>query len=523
MRDRTFLLSAYPLNDIPSNNLKVYASFRGVNDIKVKDAASGVISALTDEDKAFLPFLMYKEHGKGKIVLLNSNPLLKSWYHEVVFNCAMLSMTRNVVFNAYVKFGEEGGLPIPGGEGGIKLSSRVEFLNLYTTTVSDLELDVFIPHQVEFSSIPSGCQIVSGAVSGVSLDSTIFNTAQHLKCTKSLVDKFDKFIADIPLEILDASVTQKATDITIIYPVLFYTDTATGKRLFLDNNGLKVEAKLGAILRGAINPDPSSTYPFPGRGYPADTVLQVENKEDTIAKDVAYYGVIPLVTPMVDGVDQAQVAIGTQFYNEYYKKKVKEGSSNYTVPFAEDLASEFIDFHELAGHNVYLGADWDQPVKISKLTRSEVFQENYGVTSISDIININYSTTIDNPNIVLQQIEFSKSDKFYEHGTQRLMPYVDTTKPNGAKLIYGDNIPEGIKNPNKEGVTKKPIILVRADVYFYDALGDYQMPTGIDHTFVISIDKYPHPQCKDATFGFQKPQVQKNGTFTHNEGLIPNE
>ena len=89
---------------------------------------------------------------------------------------------------------------------------------------------------------------------------------QHLKCTKSLVDKFDKFIADIPLEILDASVTQKVTDITIIYPVLFYTDTATGKRLFLDNNGLKVEAKLGAILRGAINPDPSSTYPFQGKG-----------------------------------------------------------------------------------------------------------------------------------------------------------------------------------------------------------------------------------------------------------------
>ena len=155
---------------------------------------------------------MYKEHGKGKIVLLNSNPLLKTWYHEVVFNCAMLSMTRNVVFNAYVKFGEESGLPIPGGEGGIKLSTIVEFLNLYTTTVSDLELDVFIPHQVKFSSVPSDCQLVSGTVSGVSLDSTIFNTAQHLK---SLVDKFDKFIADIPLEILDASVTQKATDITI--------------------------------------------------------------------------------------------------------------------------------------------------------------------------------------------------------------------------------------------------------------------------------------------------------------------
>ena len=54
--------------------------------MRIKDAASGVLSQLTDEDKSFLPFLMYKEHGKGKIILINSNPLMKVWYNEIVFN-----------------------------------------------------------------------------------------------------------------------------------------------------------------------------------------------------------------------------------------------------------------------------------------------------------------------------------------------------------------------------------------------------------------------------------------------------
>ena len=122
----------------------------------------------------------------------------------------------------------------------------------------------------------------------------------------------------IPLEIADASVTQQASDISLIYPYIYYNNTETGNMEFIDQGALKVEAALGAILRGSINPDPSSCYPFPGRGFPADNDLQVENKENTAAANVTYFGVLPLVSPLTDGTDQSTVATSMEFYKKYY-------------------------------------------------------------------------------------------------------------------------------------------------------------------------------------------------------------
>lgn len=524
LQSYTFLLSTYPLNDIASNNLEIFASYDSSSSyLRFKDAETGIYSALEESDKLFLPFLMFKDYNKGKIIILNSNPLLKNWYTNVVFNSALVALARNVVFNSYVKFGEESGLPIPGGEGGIKLSAVVEFWNLYDTPTTDFQLHVFLPNKVAYSPLNSGCQIVSETISGFEIDSTLFDMSTHMKCTKATIAQFEKYEIEIKLEILDASVTQKSTDITIIYPVALYKDGTTQVQYLLDNNGVKVEAKLGAILRGAINPDPSSTYPFPGKGYPADNVLQVENKENTIAKEVVYYGVIPLVSPLVDGSDQGRIAISMEFYKDYYLSKINAGSTDYTVPFTNSLDKEYLDFQELSGKNIILGAEWEQAVKIEKLLRSEVFTTDYGVTSL-DIGNINYSTQIDDPNIILQQIDLRNADQFFELGTQRLMPYIDTTHENGAKLFYGETIPENKRNPTNPKVSKKPIIFSRNDVYFYDSLGDYQMPRNIDESFVISIDKFPKPtrQCSDV-FGKADIKPQINGTFTHNEGLIPNQ
>ena len=143
-------------------------------------------------------------------------------------------------------------------------------------------------------------------------------------------------------------------------------------------------------------------YPFPGRGYPADTVLQVENKENTVARDVVYYGVIPLISPLVDGSNQAAVAISMEFYNKYYTSKVTEGSNNYYVPFTETTQNEYIDFQELSGKDVILGADWDQQVKISKELRREHFTTDYGVTKLN-IGDMNYSTQIDAINLTFSK------------------------------------------------------------------------------------------------------------------------
>ena len=518
-----FLLSSYPMKYIASNNFQYYANYTGHKSMCYKDAVSGVLSVIEDKDKEFMPFLMKKEYNKGKIILLNGNPLFKTSHTNLPYNCIIYTLLRNVLFNAYLNVGNENALPIPGGEGGIKTSATVEFYNLFTSPVSNFELDVFLPNKVVFSPVSSGCSESSDIVKGVELDSTKFNMTSHMKCTITSLAQFEKFTKEIKVEILDASVTQQSTDITIMYPVIRYMDTQSQITYLLDYKGIKTQAALGAILRGAINPDPSSMYPFPGRGYPADTVLQVENKENTVARDVVYYGVIPLISPLVDGSNQAAVAISMEFYNKYYTSKVTEGSNNYYVPFTETTQNEYIDFQELSGKDVILGADWDQPVKISKELRGEHFTTDYGVTKL-DIGNINYSTQIDDINLTLQQMCFKDSSKFFELATQRLMPYVDTTKEAGAKLYYGDTIPPDIADPSNPKRAKKNLIFSRNDVYFYDSSGDYQMPTGIDETFVISIDKYPHSErpC-ETTFGKADVVQQKNGTFTHTEGLIPNE
>jgi len=70
-----------------------------------------------------------------------------------------------------------------------------------------------------------------------------------------------------------------------------------------DSGALTTNAALAGLLRGSMNPDPSAFYPLFGRGAFVDNVLQVENKEDTDARNSTYYGVIPLITPIVDGTD----------------------------------------------------------------------------------------------------------------------------------------------------------------------------------------------------------------------------
>ena len=67
---------------------------------------------------------------------------------------------------------------------------------------------------------------------------------------------------------------------------------------------VKVNCEAAALLRVAINPDPSSFYPVKGEGQYVDNVVKVENKEQTDATEVEYYGLIPIISPLTDGDDQ---------------------------------------------------------------------------------------------------------------------------------------------------------------------------------------------------------------------------
>ena len=517
------LISAYPMNDVAANNFQVFASVEYSSDIQCKNTVSGIYSELSDSDKSYLPFILYKQYNQGKIILFNGNPLLNTYFVSPIFNAVLFSMTRDMIFNSYINFGDKKGLPIPGGEGGILIEAKVELMNLFESQISDVELHVWLPNKVGYSNnqLPAKCSYDNAALNDVTLDSTHFDLNTHIKCTLGNIPEFGQIDEKFKLEIQDASVTQKGTDITVFYPVIKYTETSTNQIVILDNHGVKVEAKLGAILRGAINPDPSAMYPFPGRGYPADNVLQVENKENTIATDVIYHGVLPLVSPIVDGIHQGKIAYALDFYLDYYNKLRNETGDleQFKVPFDATGQHEKIYVNKLLKKGIILAADWDQPVQITKKIDENNIDPDASANDIGTIININYSTTIDDPNMILEQRCFKDSDKFFELATQRLMPFIDNTTELGAAVSGIDEADELNTNVNK-----KTFLFSRNDIYFYDSLGDYQMPRGIDESFVISIDKYPRSSeaCAEV-FGFASNEIIKKGAFNNNDGLVPNE
>ncbi|MCQ2821693.1 MAG: hypothetical protein MJ252_30920, partial [archaeon] len=276
---QTFVTNSYLMKRTSSMPFEIYTKLPSKNLIIKENSEE---RPMTDAEKEYLPCLMYKKHGKGHIVFQNANPTYKIWYRNLAVNIYFLSMLKPVIFDYNVKFGdgssqsdEEEELPIPGGEGGIALSTQIYHMNIFDKATTNVDLHIFIPLNVSFTSIPSACVNDSSKLKELSLNESIFETKYHLKCSQSTLDAYKNITYKIGLEILDQSVTKQLTGITIIYPVLYYTDGETSDRIFIDTGGLKVEAKLGAILRGSINPDPSSTYPMPGRGYVVDNVLQV--------------------------------------------------------------------------------------------------------------------------------------------------------------------------------------------------------------------------------------------------------
>ncbi|MCQ2816191.1 MAG: hypothetical protein MJ252_02885 [archaeon] len=536
IQKRMYLTSAHPMKGDNSNNFEIVANFDTTSkNLQLQDK-DGNKQALPDSYKTYLPALLYKEYGKGKMIIFNANALFKGSYANVVLNAYLVCLSKSAIFDFYVKVGEDPSLPIPGGEGGIVLSTGIDFMNTFDVSISNIELDIFLPYNVTEVSIPSACTKDTSMLDDLNFTGTVINPDYHIKCTKDTLDAFSKYAVSLKIEILDQSVTQKITDITIIYPVIYYTEN--GIKELIDTGGLKVTAGLGAVLRGSLNPDPSSCYPFPGKGYPADNVIQVENKENTVAKDVVYYGVLPLVSPLVDGVNQEYISYYLQFDNDYYLRHGANKTKpvgNFSVPWtlAEEGSeesklpqAEFIDFLELSGKGIVLDADWDQSVKIvKKLRASYPLVDQTLEDKKLDVFNAAYSTNINGTEIILEQIYFENSDRFYEVGTQRLMVFVDTRKEEGFSYFYGNNIPDAVEDKAHKGIQKMTVMFSRNDIYFYDN-NDYQHPENITYKHIISIDKFQKPPESNCSKAFGAPSyVMNQGYFDHTKpgGLKPNE
>ncbi len=517
---KSFLLSAYMLNTSKLENMTVVMKYDNTSTTLKKKDSDGFTNDLTTSEMAYQPFAIYTTYGKGKVYVVNGNPLYKGWFNAMFYNMMFLAMSRNVLIDAYV--GSSDGKPIPGGECGIDLDVKITVINLYDTNVTDMGLHLWFPNYIVPTSLPSTCASDSTNLTSV-VDTSSYNASSHIKCGTDLLTAFEHYTVTLKVEITDAMATQQKYDIVIVEPVVNYTDSETGLNYIYDMGGLKTDAALAALLRASINPDPSSFYPIAGRGQYVDNVLEVENKEDTSALDVEYIGMVPIVSPVVDGSDQTAAIELVNFLASYYNNS----NHVYYYPFENvaDKNYDYLDYLWLNGKGVVLVAEWDIAAKRTKLLRNEAFPEVDSTQSDFDIQNVNYTGTINSLNYVMKQIYYANADNYFDYASQRQMVFVDTSTVGGAAAYYPNGIPDGIRDTNKAtNVAKKILAWARSDLYFYST-SEYQMPTNVNYTQVISIDRYPkyNGSCVK-TFGDATAIKEVTGYFSIAKGgLKPNE
>ena len=182
-----------------------------------------------------------------------------------------------------------------------------------------------------------------------------------------------------------------------------------------------------------------------GEGIYFDLILSVENKELTVAKDVNYVAVVPLITPLFGGQTPNSVAHIYPFYEKYYE------DHDFTYPWTsiEDRGVDYIDYIELADKGVCYVGDYDTPVKTGMVDRSSVEYENKysptGEAKYDEIVGVDKGITAAN---VMKEIYFSDAESFYEKATGRTQLFIDTHNEKGAQAVYGDNIPADLVDPN---------------------------------------------------------------------------
>ena len=231
-------------------------------------------------------------------------------------------------------------------------------------------------------------------------------------------------------------------------------------------------------MRVEINPQPTYIYPLWGNGQNIENVIKIENKEESSAYNVTFTEIIPLVSPLVNARNHKKMESTIKLYSEYYN------IHNFEVPLLSADAEDIIYTAELQEKNAIIGAEWDSPV----LPVREIYMKGeIGKPVTIPGINIG-RVTVSSTSEILRQINYRQTDRLYKLASQRLMPYVDDTTPEGAKTLYGDNIPEEWKDPVFKNRAKKDFVFTRLDIFFYDN-ENYCNPPGINEKITFTIDK----------------------------------
>ena len=527
--DYTYLSRTFTIKTVP-DTFESLIQYTNRNKFlqMIKD---GYETNIDDENISYDYILVSKEDSeKGRIMIVNGNPIQNRYYLIHTRNFIFYAMSKNIIYDLKIKFNSntDDDLPIPAGEEGVQLVTSFKIFNLDVTDMRDVEVNILFAKGIKLIS-ENGCSFIENDKNKYKdLNDSSIDNEKYLKCISDTIIKLNKLEKEFKLEITDYKVTQKLVDIPLMYSKITYKQKS--KECINTPGIFYVQAEAAALLRGTINKDPTSYWPMDGWGVYFDLVLAVENKENTIARDVNYISIIPLVSPLIDGSDQNQVARIIPLYEKYYEKH------KYSYPWVstEDRGTDYIDYVEVAGKGVCYVSDFDTPVKIKKIPRSEVenIVENLYTPGDNDKPD-NYAkkTKATSANSLLKQVYFGDNEQFYETAEARTSLFINTATKEGAFEMYGNNIPDDLKDPHNETRAKTQYAFVRVDTYFYSSEHEqYQLPNGLDSNILISLDKFEqndYPPQENKKLGDIRKQIVNIGhydsTIVSGPRLKPNE
>ena len=451
---------------------------------------------------------------------MNFNPVHRGANYDIVLNTLCLALSRELYLTSNVTMNinstELPDMPIPAGEAGFNLEVNTVFHNLNDKDISASTLYVFLPEYFNWTVIPSICQRNSDFSSipiSVQHQKTFNSSNDYLVCNVGKVTAYEKKVFSITISVLSYKSTQLKYDVLILETVAVFTDSQKKENAMV--NFAKKTCEAAALLRVAINPDPSSFYPVKGEGQYIDNVVKVENKEKSTAYDVEYVGLIPVLAPLTDGDDQRKTVWNLKIYVDYYNNL-----NQFEVPFVNDDAQDYVYSAFLRGKSAVLVAEWDSPVQPVKEIVDPENLKDADLNDNSDLKGINKGMlTINKTAEILKQINYRKSNRFFKIASQRLMVFIDDSKIEGAKALYANTAMGNEWKINGESRAKREFIFTRLDIYFYDN-ENYVNPPKITEKVVFSVDKLVPYESKTNCVekrGEAESKIITKGYFTNFE------
>ena len=448
----------------------------------LKDINDGLSYPLTEEEKKYNPLVLHKSNEKnGQLIILNCNPLLKDSDLNLAFNTLIFIYSKEMYMTSTVKVKTlTGQALIPIGDEGVEISIDTIFHNLYDKEIRDLKIYFFLPEYINWSNIPNHCEKKEdyGSIPSNIIAKRVLETNNvYLICNYQSIQPYEKKIITNKISISNYKATQSGK-IELIESISSFINTEN--KLITLSDYTQVECQTPPLLRVTSSIHPYGNYPIHGEGVVRDNYVKLENKGEGESLDIEYTKIFSVISPLHHCSKHERLTYGLKLYVDYYNR------NNFIVPFSDnDNETDFIDTIFLNNKGAVLSYDFDSPVLPYKYINTE--------GDIGKEVNIrginSYYISVTSTTESIKQINYRNGDLLFKMASDRLMVYIDDSTPEGAKALYGETIPDEIRDPVLNDRAKKDFIFIRQDIFFNIDDNYFYNPPGVNDKILFSVDK----------------------------------